>query len=69
VKYDKEHRDIIINALADGQGRVRACKAAGIKEIPDTWIKIAESLTEEEQRRFIIEDNIPFWEWDNRLGY
>lgn len=30
MKYDKEHIDIIINQLNEGNGRVRACKAAGI---------------------------------------
>jgi ParB-like chromosome segregation protein Spo0J len=67
-----ELRPIVVNKdmmILGGNMRYRACKELGIKEIPDTWIKIAESLTEEEQRRFIIEDNIPFWEWDNRLGY
>lgn len=30
MKYDKEHIDIIINQLNEGNGRVAACKAAGI---------------------------------------
>ena len=30
MKYDKHHIKKIIDALADGQGRVRACKIAGI---------------------------------------
>jgi hypothetical protein len=30
LKYDKEHIDIIINQLNEGNGRVAACKAAGI---------------------------------------
>lgn len=30
MKYDKHHIETIINALADGQGRVRACKLANI---------------------------------------
>jgi DNA modification methylase len=50
--------------ILGGNMRYRACKELGIKEIPDTWIKIADSLTEEEQRRFVIEDNVPFGEWD-----
>lgn len=30
MKYDKEHISIIINQLTEGNGRVAACKAAGI---------------------------------------
>lgn len=30
MKYNKEHINIIINQLNDGNGRVAACKAAGI---------------------------------------
>ncbi len=30
MKFDKHHIDLIINALANGEGRVRACKIAGI---------------------------------------
>lgn len=30
LKYDKDHIDIILKELSDGNGRVRACKAAGI---------------------------------------
>jgi hypothetical protein len=31
MKYEKHIIDKILNALADGQGRVRACKIAGIE--------------------------------------
>jgi hypothetical protein len=30
MKYDKHHIDIIIKSLSEGDGRVRACKKAGI---------------------------------------
>lgn len=30
MKYDKEHIEIIINELSEGNGRVNACKRAGI---------------------------------------
>jgi hypothetical protein len=32
--------------------------------VPNEWVKSAESLTEEEQRRFIIADNVGFGEHD-----
>lgn len=52
------------NFILGGNMRYNALKALGYKEIPDTWIKKAEDLTEEEKRRFIIEDNVGFGEWD-----
>jgi len=44
--------------------RYRALKELGYKEIPDNWVKKASELTDEEKRRFIIEDNVGFGEWD-----
>ncbi len=44
-----------------GNMRLRACKAAGIKEVPA--IDCSE-MTEEQQREFIIKDNIGFGEWN-----
>jgi len=44
--------------------RLKALKELGYKEIPDTWVKRAEDLTEDEQRRFIISDNVGFGEHD-----
>jgi hypothetical protein len=41
--------------------RLKACKEAGLKEV--TIIK-ASDLTEEQQREFIIKDNVGFGEWD-----
>jgi len=41
--------------------RLKACKEAGLKEIP--VIKASE-LTEEQQREFIIKDNVGYGEWD-----
>ena len=62
-----ELRPIVVNqdmVILGGNMRLRACQEIGMKEIPDSWVKIADSLNEEEQRRFIIEDNVPFGEWD-----
>jgi site-specific DNA-methyltransferase (adenine-specific) len=44
--------------------RLKACKEAGLKEIP---IIKAEDLTEEQQREFIIKDNVGYGEWDWEL--
>ena len=60
-------RPIVVNSemmILGGNMRYKACQELGMKEIPDEWVKIAEGLTEDEQKRFIIEDNVPFGEWD-----
>jgi len=44
-----------------GNMRLKACKEAGLKEVP--VIKVND-LTEEQQREFIIKDNVGFGEWD-----
>ncbi len=41
--------------------RLRACKEAGLKRVP---IIKANHLTPEQQKRFIITDNVGFGEWD-----
>jgi len=41
--------------------RLRACKEAGLKEVPVIY---ADQLTEEQKREFIIKDNVGFGEWD-----
>jgi hypothetical protein len=41
--------------------RFKACKEAGLKEVP---IIIADNLTEEQQREFLIKDNTSGGEWD-----
>ena len=65
-----ELRPIIIDdnfIILGGNMRFKALKELGFKEIPDEWVKKASELTEEEKQRFIIEDNIPFGEWDYDL--
>jgi hypothetical protein len=62
-----ELRPIIIddtNMILGGNMRYKALKELKYKEISDTWIKKASELTDEEKKRFIIEDNLPFGEWD-----
>lgn len=52
------------NIVLGGNMRLKALKELGYKEIPDKWVKRAEDLTDEEQRRFIIADNVGFGEHD-----
>lgn len=52
-----------LNVLGGNQ-RLLAIKKLGLKEIPDDWVKIADDLNDEEKRRFIIEDNVSFGDWD-----
>jgi DNA modification methylase len=57
-------RPIVVNAdmvVLGGNMRLRACKEAGLKEVA---IIKAEDLTEDQQKQFIIKDNVGFGEWD-----
>ena len=52
------------NVVLGGNMRLKAIKELGYKDIPDEWVKRADDLTDEEQRRFIIADNVGFGEHD-----
>jgi DNA modification methylase len=57
-------RPIVVNAdmvVLGGNMRLKACKEAGIKEVA---IIKADDLTDEQQKQFIIKDNVGFGEWD-----
>jgi DNA modification methylase len=57
-------RPIVVDAdmvVLGGNMRLKACKAAGLTEVP---IVIADQLTPEQQAEFIIKDNVGFGEWD-----
>ena len=57
-------RPIVVNAdmvVLGGNMRLKACKEAGLKEVA---IIKAEDLTEDQQKQFIIKDNVGFGEWD-----
>lgn len=59
-----EIRPIVVNddmVILGGNMRLKACKEAGLKQVP---IIKASNLTEEQQREFIIKDNVGFGEWD-----
>lgn len=57
-------RPIVVNKdmiILGGNMRFKACKEAGLKEIP---IIVAKDLTQEQQREFLIKDNVSGGEWD-----
>jgi ParB-like chromosome segregation protein Spo0J len=57
-------RPIVVNednVVLGGNMRLKACKEAGLKEV---YIIQAKDLTEEQQREFIVKDNVGFGEWD-----
>jgi ParB-like chromosome segregation protein Spo0J len=59
-----EIRPIVVNddmIVLGGNMRLKACIAAGLKEVPVIQIN---DLTIEEQRQFIIKDNVSGGEWD-----
>jgi ParB-like chromosome segregation protein Spo0J len=59
-----EIRPIVVNddmIVLGGNMRLKACKEAGLKEV---HIIKASNLTEEQQKQFIIKDNVGFGEWD-----
>lgn len=62
-----ELRPIVIDdsgMILGGNMRYKALKELGYKEVPDNWVKKADQLNDEEKKRFIIEDNVPFGDWD-----
>ena len=57
-------RPIVVNTdmvILGGNMRFKACKEAGLKEVP---IIVADNLTEEQQMEFLIKDNTSGGEWD-----
>jgi len=59
-----ELRPIVVNddmVVLGGNMRLKACKEAGLKEVP---IIKASDLTDEQQNEFIVKDNVGFGEWD-----
>lgn len=57
-------RPIVVNedmVVLGGNMRLKACKEAGLKQVP---IIKASELSIEQQKEFIIKDNVGFGEWD-----
>jgi DNA modification methylase len=61
-----EARPIIVNKdfkILGGNMRYTALLDLGYDTIPDHWVKVVE-FTKEEEREFIIKDNLGYGEWD-----
>ena len=59
-----EIRPVVVNKdmiVLGGNMRLKALKEAGVTEVPCI---IADELTEDQQRQFIIKDNVGYGEWD-----
>lgn len=59
-----ELRPIVVDSnmiVLGGNMRLKACIAAGLTEVP---ILVADQLTEEQKKEFIVKDNVGFGEWD-----
>ena len=59
-----EIRPVVVNKdmiVLGGNMRLKALKEAGLTEVPCI---IADELSEEQQRQFIIKDNVGYGEWD-----
>jgi DNA modification methylase len=59
-----ELRPIVVDSnmvVLGGNMRLKACLAAGLKEVP---IIVADQLTDAQKGEFIIKDNVGFGEWD-----
>jgi DNA modification methylase len=57
-------RPLVVNAdmvVLGGNMRLKACQAAGLTEVP---VILANDLTPEQEREFIIKDNVGFGEWE-----
>ena len=65
-----ELRPIIVDGdgvILGGNQRFAACKVLGMTELPSSWVRTAEGLTDEQRKRFVLVDNAPegmAGEWD-----
>ena len=60
-------RPIVVDStglILGGNMRYEALKRLKMLDIPDEWVKVADELSDDEKKRFIIEDNVAFGEWD-----
>lgn len=66
-------RPIVIDEnkiILGGNMRFKALKELGYKEVPASWVKSTNELSEEEKKEFIIKDNVGFGDWDfDSLAY
>lgn len=50
----------------EGNQRLSAIKSIGMKDIPSSWVVMADEWTPDQRREFLIKDNVGFglWDWD-----
>jgi 16S rRNA G966 N2-methylase RsmD len=51
------------NMVLGGNQRLKALKHLGYTEVPEAWIRAAETLSDDQKRRFIVLDNNSSGEW------
>ena len=65
-----ELRPIVVdgdNVILGGNQRFAACQVLGMTELPSSWVRTAEGLTDAQRKRFVLIDNAPegmAGEWD-----
>jgi len=59
IVYDPETMYVL-----GGNQRLAAIRKLGMKEIPDTWAIAATDLTPEQQKEFVLRDNVQLGDWD-----
>lgn len=59
IVYDPETMHVL-----GGNQRLAAIRKLGMKEIPDNWAIAATELTPEQQKEFVLRDNVQFGDWD-----
>lgn len=65
-----KYRPIVVDTdgtVLGGNKRLVVLQKLGFKEIPDSWVRFADDLTEAEKKRFIVADNVGFGEWDFQI--
>jgi len=59
IVYDPETMHVL-----GGNQRLAAIRKLGMKDIPDEWTIAATDLTPEQQKEFVLRDNVQFGDWD-----
>ena len=59
IVYDPETMYVL-----GGNQRLAAIRKLGMKDIPDEWTIAATDLTPEQQKEFVLRDNVQFGDWD-----
>jgi hypothetical protein len=59
IVYDPETMYVL-----GGNQRLAAIRKLGMKEIPNEWAIAATDLTPEQQKEFVLRDNVQFGDWD-----